>query len=100
MSVHLVRDGGEQNKQEFKTINPMGQVPAFILNDVTITQSMAIMEFLEESFSDRQCLLPKDPFQRAKVKFLIHYQIKMNALKYYSTTVKHDKIFVFNFWVS
>ena len=73
MSVHLVRDGGEQNKEEFKTINPMGQVPAFILNDVTITQSMAIMEFLEESFSDRQCLLPKDPFQRAKVKMLIHY---------------------------
>ena len=39
MSVHLVRDGGEQNKEEFKTINPMGQVPAFILNDVTITQA-------------------------------------------------------------
>ena len=42
MSVHLVRDGGEQNKEEFKTINPMGQVPAFILNDVTITQVLSM----------------------------------------------------------
>ena len=78
MSVHLVRDGGEQNKEEFKTINPMGQVPAFILNDVTITQSMAIMEFLEESFSDRQCLLSKDPFQRAKVKMFYNFSMFLN----------------------
>ena len=68
-AIHLVKDGGEQNKEDFKNINPMGQVPAFVVNDVIITQSMAILEFLEESYPDKQSLLPKDTFQRAKVTF-------------------------------
>ena len=66
-AIHLVKDGGEQNKEEFKNINPMGQVPALIMNGQTITQSMAILEFLEESFPDKTKLLPLDPIQRAKV---------------------------------
>ena len=66
-AVHLVKDGGEQNKEEFKNINPMGQVPALIMNGETITQSMAILEFLEESYPDKTKLLPNDRIQRAKV---------------------------------
>ena len=51
----------------------MGQVPALVMNGETITQSMAILEFLEESFPDKTKLLPNDRIQRAKVtniKFL------------------------------
>jgi len=67
-AVHLVKDGGEQNKEEYKNINPMGQVPALVMNGETITQSMAILEFLEESFPDKTKLLPNDRIQRAKVR--------------------------------
>jgi len=105
MPVHLVRDGGEQNKEEFKTINPMGQVPAFILNDVTITQSMAIMEFLEESFSDRQCILPKDPFQRAKVREICEViNAGTQPIQNLSVMVKHssdqsERVKWSHFWI-
>ena len=75
-AVHLVKDGGEQNKEDYKNINPMGQVPALIMNGVTLTQSMAIMEFLEESFPNKPNILPSDPIQRAKVTPICN--LKMN----------------------
>ena len=84
-AVHLVKDGGEQHSEDYKAINPMEEVsfsylsectfvkgsilkvPAFEIEGNVITQSMAIMEFLEEFFPDAYRLLPTDPFQRSKV---------------------------------
>ena len=67
-AVHLVKDGGQQHKKEYKEINPMGQVPALVMpNSQVITQSMAILEFLEENFTSMK-LLPAEAFQRAKVR--------------------------------
>ena len=57
---------GEQHGKEFHTINPLGQVPALVLNSQAITQSVAIMEFLEETYP-QNALLPKDLMDRAKV---------------------------------
>ena len=66
--VHLVKDGGQQHKQEYKMVNPMEQVPALVMDDVTITQSLPIIEFLEEMFQEAPKILPEDPFARAKVR--------------------------------
>ena len=66
--VHLVKDGGEQHKHEYKMINPMEQVPALVMDDVTITQSLPIIEFLEETFKGSPKILPDDTFSRAKVR--------------------------------
>uniref|UniRef100_T1J5X3 Uncharacterized protein n=1 Tax=Strigamia maritima TaxID=126957 RepID=T1J5X3_STRMM len=65
--VHLMKDGGEHFKEDFKKINPMAQVPAFITNGQTIIQSMAILEYIEETHPDPP-LLPKDPLTRAKAR--------------------------------
>ncbi len=47
----------------------MGQVPAFQVNDdLVITQSLAIMEFLEDFYSNTPKILPQDPILRAKVR--------------------------------
>lgn len=66
--VHLVRSGGEQNAAEYRAINPQGRVPTLVLDDGSIlTQSPAILEFLEEVFPTPK-LLPSDPVLRARVR--------------------------------
>jgi maleylacetoacetate isomerase len=65
--VHLVRDGGEQHKIEYREVNPLGLVPALVHEDQTIVQSMAICEYLEDTFKDIP-LLPANPAARARVR--------------------------------
>ena len=66
-SVHLVRDGGEQHKPEYKSINPQGLVPTLIDNGVVLTQSMAIMEYLDEKHPE-PAFLPRDTTDKARVR--------------------------------
>ena len=65
--VHLVREGGEQHKTEYREVNPLGLVPALVHEDQTIVQSMAICEYLEETFTDIP-LLPANASARARVR--------------------------------
>lgn len=48
-AVNLVKDGGEQKKDEYAHINPSKLVPAYVDNGVVYAQSVAIMEYLEEA---------------------------------------------------
>uniref|UniRef100_H2ZQ97 maleylacetoacetate isomerase n=1 Tax=Ciona savignyi TaxID=51511 RepID=H2ZQ97_CIOSA len=67
--IHLVKDGGEQNKEVYRKINPLGQVPALVFDEKVMTQSMMIMEFLEEKYKNQGVqLLPDDIFEKAKVR--------------------------------
>lgn len=66
--VHLVRDGGEQRSEAFRAINPQMRVPVLELDDGTVlTQSPAIIEYLEESRPEPP-LLPFDLVGRAKAR--------------------------------
>ena len=47
--VHLVRGGGEQHRPEFAALNPAQLVPVLQDGEVLITQSLAILEYLEET---------------------------------------------------
>jgi maleylacetoacetate isomerase len=61
-------DAGEQRSEAYLKINPLGGVPAFIeKGHAPLTQSLAILEFLEEIEPDPP-LLPKDPHGRARVR--------------------------------
>lgn len=63
-------DAGEQRSEAFLKINPMGAIPALIeVGHPPITQSLAILEFLEES-EPSPALLPKDLHARARVRSL------------------------------
>ncbi|XP_062597851.1 maleylacetoacetate isomerase-like [Saccostrea cucullata] len=66
-AVNLIKDGGMQRKDEYTTVNPMQQVPALIMDGATLTQSISIMEYLEEKYPTN-AIMPKDPLQRAKVR--------------------------------
>ncbi len=63
-------DRGDQHTPAFRAVNPMGAVPALILDDGTVlTQSMAIIEYLEETHPT-PALLPQSPAERARVRML------------------------------
>ena len=66
-SVHLLNNGGEQNKKEYRALNPIGGVPTLVHEGKTISQSMAIIEYLDEVFPQTP-LFPRDPFLKAKVR--------------------------------
>lgn len=65
--VHLRRK--DQLGGAYKAINPMGLVPSLVDDDGTIvTQSLAIMEYLDETWPQPPRLLPADPAGRARVR--------------------------------
>lgn len=65
--VHLRRDGGEQTKPAYRAINPQGLVPSLTVDGQVLTQSLAILEWLDETHPQPR-LLPDDPFARAEVR--------------------------------
>ena len=67
--VHLLRGGGEQRMPAYLEINPQGLVPALQVDGLLLTQSLAIIEYLEETHPAPP-LLPPDPAGRARVRSL------------------------------
>jgi maleylpyruvate isomerase len=66
--VSLIKDGGEQHHEPYRQINGLAQVPSLELApDVILTQSMAILEYLEEG-DPAPALLPQDLLERAKAR--------------------------------
>lgn len=55
---------------EFLAINPQGLVPALIVDGQALTQSVAILEWLEEAYP-LPSLLPSHPLERAQVRALM-----------------------------
>ena len=67
--VHLLRNGGEQHEAAYREINPQQLIPCLVDGERVVTQSMAIMEYLDEVQPDPP-LLPADPRGRARVRAL------------------------------
>ena len=67
--VHLVNDGGEHLKPAYRDISPQAQLPTLVDGDVVVRQSMAILEYLEET-RPTPALLPADVQGRARVREL------------------------------
>lgn len=58
---------GGQHSAEYLTINPQGLVPALVVGDHVLTQSLAICEYLDEVHPE-PALLPQDALSRARVR--------------------------------
>ncbi|XP_063189592.1 maleylacetoacetate isomerase isoform X3 [Chroicocephalus ridibundus] len=67
--VNLLKDGGQQFSAEFKAMNPMQQVPALKIDGITLSQSLAIIHYLEDTRPNPR-LLPQDPKKRAQVRMI------------------------------
>ena len=65
--VHLLNNGGEQHSIAYKAINPAELVPTLVEDDFYLSQSLSILEYLNERYPEVD-LLPQDPQQRALVR--------------------------------
>ncbi len=64
--VHLVKEGGKQNSAEFRKVNPMGHVPALDHDGFVVSESVAMIDYLD-SLAPARRLIPTDPKKRATV---------------------------------
>jgi maleylacetoacetate isomerase len=88
--VHLRK--GEQQGEDYLSVNPHGMVPALETGGQVLTQSLAIIEWLDETRPEPP-LLPSDPLDRAYVRSLalsiacdIHPLQNLRVLRY----LKHE----------
>mmetsp|Transcript_60906 Transcript_60906/g.122088 ORF Transcript_60906/g.122088 Transcript_60906/m.122088 type:complete len:173 (+) Transcript_60906:74-592(+) len=66
-AVNLLKS--EHKAPEFLALNPLGLVPALQIDGHTLAQSVAILEYLEET-RPSPALLPGTPAERAQVRWL------------------------------
>ncbi len=67
--IHLVRDGGEHLTPEYRQLNPQGEVPFLKHGSFGLSQSMAIIEYLDE-VHPKPPLFGGDAEQRARIRRL------------------------------
>jgi maleylacetoacetate isomerase len=97
-SIHLIKEGGKQFGPDFKAINPQMRVPALKLDDgEVLTQSLAIIEYLDEVYPDPP-FLPADAVERAKVRAIadaiacdIHPLNNTSPLKYIKSKLGQEQ---------
>ena len=95
--VHLVKDGGQQKTDAYRAMNPQALVPVLKTGGDLLTQSPAILEWLEEVYPDPP-LLPQGAVERAQVRAFcaaiaceIHPLQNLRVLSYLRTTYGQDQ---------
>jgi maleylacetoacetate isomerase len=93
--IHLRR--GEQISSSYKAINPQALVPTLEENGRLVTQSLAIIEYLEER-NPQPPLLPRDPADRATVRSMalaiaceVHPLQNLRVLNYLRGELRHGE---------
>ena len=104
--VHLRR--GDQTQPEFLGLNPQGLVPALAVDEHRLTQSLPIIEYLDEMHPEPP-LLPRDAAGRARVRALaaivacdIHPLNNLRVLRYLHRPLGVDQDAVetwYNHWI-
>jgi maleylacetoacetate isomerase len=95
-AVHLSRNGGEQHSSKFQALNPQQLLPVLQDGGEVFTQSLAILEYLEERYPN-PALLPDSAAGRARVRALalmiaceIHPLNNLRVLQYLSEQLHVD----------
>jgi maleylpyruvate isomerase len=93
IGVHLTKGGGEQLAASFRALNPDALVPVLDDDGTLLTQSLAIIEYLEETHPAPP-LLPRNPVERAYVRAIalavaceIHPLNNLRVLRYLVRTL-------------
>ncbi|HEX7386344.1 MAG TPA: maleylacetoacetate isomerase [Castellaniella sp.] len=95
--IHLLKNGGEQHSADYLRLNPEGLVPSLEEDGKILTQSLAIIEYLDETHGPRS-LLPHDPRARARARALalqvacdIHPLNNLRVLRWLAHEMKVEK---------
>jgi maleylacetoacetate isomerase len=96
-NVDLRTPASDQHKPEYRAVNPQGLVPAVIVEDTTVAQSLAIIEYLDEVYPEPP-LLPRSAVERARVRAMalavacdMHPLNNLRVLNYLRSPLGHDE---------
>ena len=88
---------GAQSQAAYRALNPQGLVPLLIDGDMALTQSLAIIEYLED-VHPQPALLPPDAIGRARVRAAalmiaadIHPVNNLRVMQYLASPLMHDQ---------
>jgi maleylacetoacetate isomerase len=105
-AIHLRRN--DQTKPDYLAVNPQGLVPALEDGGRTLIQSLAIIEYLDETYPDPP-LLPQQPVDRARARALaeivacdIHPINNLRVLRYLTHSLGQDEAAIatwYNHWI-
>lgn len=94
LPVNLRR--GEQRSAAYRDLNPQQLVPTLVDDGFTLSQSLAILEYLDDRYPEPR-LLPEDPRSRAEVRSMalaiacdIHPLNNLRVLDYLRTRLGQD----------
>lgn len=74
ISYEYVEEDLEKKSEELIKHNPVHRdVPVLVHNGKAITESLLILEYIDETWKDEPALLPADPFLRSRVRFWAHF---------------------------
>jgi maleylpyruvate isomerase len=97
VSIDMRPPAAAQRSPEFLAINPQGLVPTLIDDDNTIAQSLAIIEYLDETYPEPP-FLPRAPVDRARVRAMalavacdMHPLNNLRVLNYLRAPLAHDE---------
>lgn len=62
----------DQHQPEYLAVNPLGTIPAMTHGDRVLTESTAIMEYVDEAF-DGPALMPQNPVDRWRVRWWMKF---------------------------
>ena len=72
LEFELIEEKYWEKREDFLTLNPFGQVPVLQNSEITLAESSAICEYLNEKFPDPE-LLPNNIEDRAEVRRLVSW---------------------------
>lgn len=94
--VSLIKGGGEQHLPEYRALNPQGLVPTYNDHSISLSQSAAILEYLDECYPE-PAFLPGNAAQRARARQIaqiiacdIQPLVNLRVLAYLRNVFKAD----------
>ncbi|MEO1881334.1 MAG: maleylacetoacetate isomerase [Methylococcales bacterium] len=105
--VNLLKQGGQQHDTDYLSLNPQALVPTFVDENILLTQSSSIIEYLEDKYPHPP-LLPADNVDRAYVRSIVqliacdmHPLNNLRVLQYLENTlhVKDSTDIWYKHWI-
>lgn len=76
-ALRLDLGNGDQRSPQFRAINPLGRVPALMVDDCVVTELLAVLSYIDARYPTAD-LLSRDPLTRAR---------EMQLLAWFSTSI-------------